>query len=140
MRGTLETFTVSDFDRYRPAMAIFFAAPLVMALIFGAVVVSGGSPVRPEFYGPIVYAIPALAWVSVQSALSGLAMAGCLLNYPRLAAIGACGLGLLFEFFASAAVMAGASGTLLVAMAIPSGALAIVCAVICWRGNDGRER
>ncbi len=125
---------MSDFDRYRPAMALYFAASLIMALIFGAVVWQGGSPVRPEFYGPIVYAINAMVWVALQSAFAGAALAGCLFNRPKLAAVGAIFLGGLFEFFAAAAVMAGASGTLLVAMAIPAGAIAAVCAVICYRG------
>lgn len=126
---------MSDFDRYRPAMVIFFASCLLMALIFGGVVIAGGSPVRPEFYGPLVYAVPALAWSGIQAFASGLALAGCVFGYPRAGAIGAAGLSLLFEFFAAAAVLAGATGTLLVAMAIPAGAIAIICAVVMWRGN-----
>ncbi len=131
---------MSNFDRYRPAMAIFFAAPIVMAAIFGGVVMNGGSPVRPEFYGPIVYAIPALVWVGAQMTFSMAAVIGCAFDMPRVAAIGAGALSCLFEFFATAAVAAGASGTLLVAMAIPTGALAMLCALICWRGRNGRKR
>lgn len=129
---------MNAFDRYRPAMAVFFAAPLAMAAIFGGVVLSGGSPVRPEFYGPVVYAIPALAWVSAQVGLTVLAIMGCAMRWPLMATIGAVGLGGLFEFFAAAAITAGASGTLLVAMSIPTGALSMVCAAICWRGNDAK--
>ncbi len=128
---------MTDFERYRPAMGIFFAAPLFMAVIFGGVVLQGGSPVRPEFYGPIVYEVPALTWVSAQVVLSGLAVLGCARGWPKVAAIGAFGLSFLFEFFAAAAIVAGASGTLLVAMAIPTGALAFLCALICWRGRNG---
>jgi len=125
---------VTDFDRYRPAMAIFFAAPLIMALIFGGVVLNGGSPVRPEFYGPVIYAIPALTWVSSQVVLSLMAVVGCAWGYPKIAALGALGLSGLFEFFAAAAIIAGASGTLLVAMSIPTGAMEMLCAVVCYRG------
>ena len=129
---------MTAFQRYRPAMAIFFALPLVMAVIFGGVVVTGGTPVRPEFYGPIVYAVPALAWVSLQVGLSGMAIVGCAWGLPRMAAIGAFGMSGLFEFFAAAAVVAGASGTLLVAMAIPAGAASMLCAIVCYRGRDGQ--
>jgi len=64
-----------DFERYGPAIALFHFGCLAMALSFGIVVIKGGSPVTPELYGPRVYAIPALAWASVQiggSALGGL--------------------------------------------------------------------
>lgn len=125
---------MTGFERYRPAMAVFFSAPMFMAAIFGGVVLSGGSPVRPEFYGPVIYAIPALVWVGLQLSLTFAAMFGCIMNYRKVAAFGAMGLGMLFEFFASAAIMAGASGTLLVAMAIPTGAIAVLCSAICWRG------
>jgi low affinity Fe/Cu permease len=130
---------MNAFDRYRPAMAAFFAAPLVMALIFGSVVIKGGSPVRPEFYGPIVYAIPALGWVTMQVVLSGAAMIGFAWGRPRLAAGSAFFLGALFEFFAAAAIVAGASGTLLVAMAVPTGALSVVCASVAWQGRNGTK-
>lgn len=129
---------MTSFDRYRPAMAIFFAAPLVMALIFGGVVIYGGTPVRPELYGPVIFAIPALVWVSAQVAFSSLAVIGCIGNWPKTAAIGSMCLACLFQFFAVAAILAGATGTLLVAMAIPTGALSMVCALICWRGRNDR--
>lgn len=131
---------MTAFERYRPAMGVFFSAPLVMALIFGGVVLQGGSPVRPEFYGPIVYEVPALTWVGLQVGLSAAAVIGCARGWPRIAALGAGGLSFLFEFFAAAAIVAGASGTLLVAMAIPTGALSFLCALICWRGRDDGAR
>jgi hypothetical protein len=130
---------MTTFDRYRPAMALFFAAPLIMALIFGGVVLYGGTPVRPELYGPLIFAIPALAWVAAQVTFSGLAVAGCAGRWPKLAATGAMLLAALFQFFAVAAILAGATGTLLVAMAIPTGAISMVCALICWRGRDDRR-
>jgi hypothetical protein len=129
---------MSDFDRYRPAMAIFFAAPLVMAVIFGAVVISGGSPVRPEFYGPVVYAIPALTWVSMQLAFTLAAVLSCSFGWPKVAAVSAWLVGALFLFFATAATAAGATGTLLVAMSVPSGALSWLCALVSWRGRNER--
>lgn len=130
---------MTTFDRYRPAMALFFAAPLIMALIFGGVVLYGGTPVRPELYGPLIFAIPALVWVAAQVTFSGLAVAGCAGGWPKLAATGAMLLAALFQFFAVAAILAGATGTLLVAMAIPTGAISMVCALICWRGRDDRR-
>jgi len=125
-------------NRHGPAMAIFFAACLIMALIFGAVVLSGGSPVRPEFYGPLVYAVPALVWAGTQALLSAMGLAGCLLMRPRLGAIGAFGISGLFQFFAAAAVVAGATGTLLVAMAVPASAIAMISAIVMWRAANER--
>jgi len=78
-----------------------------------------------------------MTWVGAQVAFAGAAVAGCAFGWPRIAALGAGGLSFLFEFFAAAAIVAGASGTLLVAMAIPTGALAFLCALICWRGRNG---
>ncbi len=127
------------FERFRPAMAIFFAAPLAMACIFGGVVVNGGSPIRPEFYGPVVYEIPALRWVAAQIVFAGAAAFGCAWGWPIIAAVGAWLLGSLFLFFATAAIAAGASGTLLVAMAIPAGALSWVCAWVSWQGRNGKR-
>lgn len=69
-----------DFDRYRPAIAIFHLGCLAMALSFGTVVWRGGSPVTPELYGPRVYAIPALMWASVQIAGSGLGSVGAIIG------------------------------------------------------------
>jgi len=136
----VEAQAVNEFERYRPALAIFFAAPLVMALIFGAVVIEGGSPVQPEFYGPIVYQVPAMAWVAAQSLFSAAAMVGCAMRWCRIGAAGAWLLGSLFLFFATAAIAAGATGTLLVAMAIPSATLSWLAAMLIWRGCDGRRR
>lgn len=130
---------MTAFDQHRPAIAVFFAATAVMAAIFGGVVIYGGTPVRPEVYGPVVFAIPAMAWASVQFTLSAMVIVGCAYRWPTIAAVGAYGIAFLFEFFAVAAIFAGASGTLLVAMAIPSGAMAAVAGMICWRGRyDGR--
>jgi hypothetical protein len=129
---------MTAFEQHRPAMGIFFASCAVMALIFGSVVLYGGTPVRPEVYGPVVFAIPALAWASTQFILAAMAVAGCVFRFPRMASIGALGIAFLFEFFAVAAIFAGASGTLLVSMAIPAGAIAAVSSMICWRGKDDR--
>lgn len=46
-------------------MAVFFAGSMAVPIGFGAVVVKGGSPVTPEIYGELVWAIPALVWVGL---------------------------------------------------------------------------
>ena len=69
-----------DFERYGPAIALFHFGCLAMAVYFGVVVLRGGSPVTLELYGPRVYAIPALAWASVQIAGSALGGAGAVMG------------------------------------------------------------
>ena len=128
---------MSDFERYAPALAVFFLGSLAVPLGFGAVVITGGSPVTPDTYGPIVYAVPALVWVGAQLAISLVAVAGALLRRPLLAAIGAGMVGLLMAFFAGAAVLAGASGTVLVFGAGGWVApISFVAAAVAWRGRN----
>ena len=125
------------FERHAPAIAAFFLALLTQALTFGAVVLQGGSPVKPEFYGPLVYEIPALVWAGTQVAFAVLAAAGAIWRKPVMGAIGAALMAVLLLFFGTAAIAAGASGTLLVTMALPASAIALVCAWIMWRGRNG---
>ena len=128
---------MNAFDRYAPAMAVFFLGSLAVPLGFGAVVIKGGSPVTPDTYGPIVYAVPALCWVGAQLAISLVAVAGALYRWPTIAAIGAGMIGLLMAFFAGAAILAGASGTILVFGA--GGWIApvsFVAAAVAWRGRN----
>lgn len=103
-----------------------------MGCIFMASILRGGSPVKPEDYGVLVYAIDAWIWALAQMVLSGLATFGAFYGYARLHAVAAFGLGGLFEFFAAAAWMGSAQGILLVAMAIPAGALCILAAGVGW--------
>lgn len=131
---------MSDFHRYAPAMAVFFGAALVMASIFGSVVIWGGSPVSPELFGPIVYAFPAIVWAGLQVAFSAIAMIGAGFNWPRITTVGAFLLGCKFLFFATAAIAAGATGTLLIAMAIPATGICWLAALIAYRGRDGAGR
>jgi hypothetical protein len=123
---------MSTFDRYRPAIAIFFAAPLIMALIFGVSIMRGGSPIKPDTYGLIVWTIPAWIWVLLQVGLSGWACLAATLGRPRNLTFAAALCGALMEFFAAAAVIGDAEEILLVAMAIPTGALCFLCAGIGW--------
>lgn len=126
------------FERYAPAMAVFFAGSLSVPIGFGAVVLRGGSPVTADTYGPVVYAIPAMVWVAAQLAISIIAVAGAVLLRPRMAAIGAGMVGLLMAFFAGAAILAGAPGTILVFGAGGWVApVSFVAAAVAWRGRYG---
>lgn len=64
------------FERYRPAILLFHTGLLLVALFFAAVVLTGGTPVTPELYGPAVYAIPAVMWMLGQIVSSGIVIAG----------------------------------------------------------------
>ena len=123
---------MNAFDRYRPAVGVFFCVPVIMAAIFMASILRGGSPVAPEDYGMIVYAIPAWVWAATQIALSGTAAYGAFYGKAKVHAVGAFAVGTMFEFFAAAAWMGGAEKILLIAMAIPTGALCYFAAGIGW--------
>ena len=125
---------MNAFERYRPMLGAVFCGPFIMGCIFMASILRGGSPVQPDDYGLIVYAIPGWIWALAQMVLAGGAAFGAFYGHPRVHAAGALGLGVLFEFFAAAAWMGGAKGILLVAMAIPAGALCLLSAGIGW-GN-----
>lgn len=123
---------MTSFDRYRPVIGAFFCAPLIMAGMFMASVMRGGSPVSPSDFGPIVFAIPAWFWALLQITFAGAAAATAFKGHPSLHAISAAALGVLFEFFAAAAWIGGATEILLVTMAIPTGALCFLAAGIGW--------
>lgn len=122
------------FDNLRPAIGAFFLANLNMALIFGAVVAQGGTPVTPELYGPIVFAIPALWWSGVQAILAASAACGAICNRRWPVIIGGVGLTILFLFFALAAMAAGPTGTVLVSMALSTAPL---CGLSAWVAASG---
>lgn len=122
----------SSFERYSPAMAAFFFAPLIMALIFGVSIMRGGSPIQPSTYGVIVWAIPAWVWVVTQLSLSLWAALAAARGHAKPHAMAAFLCGLLMEFFAAAAALGNATEILLPSMAIPTGALCFLCAGIGW--------
>lgn len=123
---------MTTFDRYAPAMAVFFAAPLIMALIFAVSILRGGSPIQPATYGIIVWSIPAWVWVVVQVSLSAWASLTAAFARPKTFAAAAAACGVLMEFFAAAAILGDADEILLPAMAIPTGAICFLCAGIGW--------
>lgn len=128
---------MSDFQRYAPAMAVFYGAALFMAVIFGSVVLSGASPITVEVFGPIIYAAPAVVWPAAQVFLAALALIGAALKLPRVSAVGGFVLGAKFLFFAVAAIAAGATGTFLIAMAVPATGICWLSAFIAYRGRHG---
>jgi hypothetical protein len=131
---------MGPFHRFAPAIALFYAALAGIPATFGAVVLSGGSPVTPELYGPLVYAIPAKVWISAQLAFASVAVWGAAREKPVTAAIGAHGVSAVLGLLAVLAVTAGATGTIVVAGSIFLAALSTVAAQICWRGrHDGRR-
>ena len=123
---------MTTWERYRPASCVFFMAPVLMALIFGVSIARGGSPIQPGTYGIIVWTIPAWFWVTLQLSLSAAASITAAMDNPRAHAIAAALCGALMEFFAAAAVLGNAEEIVLVAMAIPAGALCFLSAGIGW--------
>ena len=130
---------MTTFERFAPAIALFYAAVAGIALAFGAVVLAGGSPVTPELYGPAVYAIPALVWVGAQVTCGAMAVVGAVKGWPVVASIGAHGVSLVLAALATLAIMAGATGTVVVAGSIFLAALSTVAAQVCWRGRHERR-
>ncbi len=127
---------MTSFERFAPAIATFFAGCAMVPIVFAIVVISGGSPVTPELYGTVVYTIPALVWAGLQLSLSLLAAVSAAMGWRYMAATGALGISALLGFFAAAAVLAGASGTLVVA---GCGAwlspVSLIAAWVCWYGR-----
>lgn len=123
---------MTAFQRYAPAMAAFFTAPIIMAMIFGVSILRGGSPIQPGTYGVIVWAIPAWIWVALQLGLASWAVIAAIRVDAKSLAISAALCGVMMEFFAAAAVLGKAEEILLPAMAIPTGAICFLCAGIGW--------
>lgn len=130
---------VNEFERYAPAIVVFYAALAGIPAAFGVVVMTGGSPVTPELYGPLVYAIPAKVWISVQLTCALIACVGAARRWPVVAALGGSGVSAVLGLLAVLAVTAGAEGTLAVAGSIFLAALSIVAVQVCWRGRNGRR-
>lgn len=128
---------MSDFERYAPAIAAFFGAfGIAVPMLFAAVTFSGGSPVTPQQYGEIVYAIPALVWAGLQLAIGGMGCAAALMRWSFVCAAAGFSFFVLMTFFAAAAIIAGPTGTLVVAGAGAGVApLAALAAGIAWRGR-----
>jgi hypothetical protein len=57
---------MSYFERLSPAIATFYALMVMPAVHLMVMAAAGGSPVSPELYGPLVYALPAWAWAAMQ--------------------------------------------------------------------------
>ncbi len=123
---------MSHWERYRPAIGVFYLAPVIMALIFGVSVLRGGSPIQPGTYGIIVWTIPAWVWVVIQISLAAWAAQTAFTGKAKAHAVAAVMCGTLMEFFAAAAVLGNAEEIVLVAMAIPTGALCFLSAGVGW--------
>lgn len=131
---------MTDFLRYAPAIALFFGLfGMAVPALFSAVVIQGGSPVTPQQYGEMVYAVPALVWAGLQFTFGAGAFLCAMGRRPVPTAVfGACFTGLMI-FFAAAAIIAGPTGTLVVAGTGAGVApLAGIAALICWRGRHGQ--
>lgn len=130
---------MTDFDRYAPAISAFFMGSCMVPIIFGAVVLHGGSPVTPQQYGEVVYAVPAVVWAAVQFGASGLTALSAAARWPRMTAIGSGIMCIYLTFLAAAAAMAGATGTLVMAACgFWLGPIAGLAAYVAWQGrHDG---
>ena len=130
---------MTGFERYAPAIALASGTfGVAVPALFAAVVLRDGTPVTPEQYGDMVYEVPALVWAGLMVSFGGTACIAALMRWPVMATIA---LGLFFSlmiFFAAAAIMAGPTGTLVVAGAGAGVApLSLCAAVVCWRGRHG---
>lgn len=125
------------FQRLAPAFSGFFLASVAMAGIFGAIVFQRGSPVMPDAYGPIVYAVPAWVWTVAQGGLSAVAFIGAAFHRPYTSAIGSGMVAVLFLLFAAGATYGQFKEPYLVAMAWPCCAICATIAWISWRGRNG---
>ena len=123
---------MTSWDRYRPAIGVFFIAPAIMAAIFAVSIMRGGSPIQPGTYGIIVWTIPAWVWVIMQGGLATWASMTAFRGNANSHMVAAALCGTLMEFFAAAAVLGRAEEIVLVAMAIPAGALCFLCAGVGW--------
>lgn len=123
------------FDRLKDAAGLFMALGGVAASIFGIVVLKGGSPVTPELYGPLVYAVPAWSWVVVQMVICFGSAISLWVGHRVASAMFSSLFCLLMVVFTCMAWQAGASGTIMVAnagaWALPLG-LSVV--FISWKG------
>ena len=131
---------MNDFDRFAPAMAVFYASfGVAVPSLFVAVTLQGGSPVTPEQYGEIVYAIPALVWAGVQLSVGFVGLLAAAFRWPKISLAASSAFFGLMTFFAAAAIIAGPTGTLVVA---GSGAgvapIAAWFASVAWQGSNGR--
>lgn len=115
-------------DRYAPAMSLFFVGLIAMALDFATVVLSGGSPITPEVYGPAVYAFPAWAWITLQMTACGAGAIGVLLSGKLRASAFVIGSLLTLILFSAFAIMAQGApqGSVLAA-----GARSFVGSILC---------
>lgn len=131
---------MTPFERFAPAIALFFGLfGVAVPLMFAAVVIQGGSPVTPAQYGEMVYAIPALVWASLQFTFGAAACLAAVQRAPRITALFAAMFTGLMIFFAAAAIIAGPTGTLVVAGTGAGVApLAGIAAIVCWWGRHGK--
>ncbi len=126
------------FDRYAPAMAAFWGGSALMAVYFGIVVIRGGSPIKPDTYGELVYRFPALGWAAIQLAAGLTATIGSAFKRARLAFTGGLATTLLLAAFGVLSLQAP-HGTLLQAGAMvwtcPVSLMATMICAGAWNGR-----
>lgn len=124
---------MTSFERYAPAICGFHLGLALMARDFALDVMHGGSPITPELYGPMVYEIPALAWVSVQGAGALVALIGSIVKGMFGAWMVAIGAGVSAVLYAAFAIMARQAehGTLVASgSTYVTAPLALACAIV----------
>tara|TARA_R100001086_G_scaffold192876_1_gene110059 strand:+ start:256 stop:618 length:363 start_codon:yes stop_codon:yes gene_type:complete len=95
-------------------MLAFYLGGFLMAFVFGTIIlISDGSPITPEIYGPWVYRFPALMWVALQIFITVGASVFCLFGWRRVSGGFGLFLGVYLAIFAALALGAGAPGTIL---------------------------
>ena len=128
----------TDWDRYRPAIAVWGFCCGVMGIVFGLPILRHGSPVTPELYGSAVYSVPALAWCVLQISAGTLAGFGAALHRPLIAALGLTVL--LLEFFGFGVLAeAQTQGGLVVAASVPGVVITGLSAHASWSASHGRK-
>ncbi len=118
---------MTELDRYAPVLVAFYAMMAVAAFIVGGVTWMGESPVTPELYGPLVYALPAFAWVLFQIISCFVCVLAITLRKPLFVMIASVGYSIVVAMFGVMSLQAGASGVVLMAhgifVALPIGLL-----------------
>ncbi len=132
---------MGEFERLAPAMAVFFFGGAVAASVFAAVVAMGGSPITPEIYGPLVYALPAWAWVAIQMVICvGGGISACARKQWMTLFFAIC-FTLLMITFALMAIQAGATGIIMVTHAgVWGGIVGSAMCLVCAGGGKCGER
>jgi hypothetical protein len=111
---------------------MFFLGAAAMGAWFGAEVLRNGTPVTPDVYGDVVFAVPALTWAGAQIVLGLMAAVGYATRRRGMAGFGAAGLTVLLSFFAVMAMDAPSGAVLQAGAMMWTAPLSALAWLTCW--------